>query len=252
MSTDDPVEVFIRRLATDPAAKSRVRQVLDLENDYARKADLVPILERLEQQGEELKLQREELKLQREDMEKGFVKVWDELKAQRMAMEEGFKNMWEEMKELRKSQDKIHRRMDKHEAFWRKIAGEELELHSLMWFQGVLNAKGFPSDNLRWSAKFDDPQRRLETPEIEIDLFQEEPLMVVEVTSFVDTLDKLMTFIKKIKFIEEKYAKRPKAVFITYRVSKNIEEAFTEIQKSNSIELITIGRKLDFSFLDED
>ncbi len=167
-------------------------------------------------------------------------------------MEQGFQNMWDEMKELRKSQNRLHRRMDKHEAFWRKIGGEELELHSLMWFQGVLNAKGFPSDNLKWGVKFEDPQRRLGTSEIEIDLFQENPLLVVEVTSFVDSLDKLLRFVKKIKFIREKYGKTPKAVFITYRIAKEIEEAFMEIQKANEIELITIGRKLDFSFLDED
>ncbi|RMG32438.1 MAG: DUF632 domain-containing protein, partial [Methanobacteriota archaeon] len=208
---------------------------------------------------DELKAQREELKAQREAMEQGFSKVWDELKtqrdelkAQREAMEQGFQNMWDEMKELRKSQNRLHRRMDKHEAFWRKIGGEELELHSLMWFQGVLNAKGFPSDNLKWGVKFEDPQRRLGTSEIEIDLFQENPLLVVEVTSFVDSLDKLLRFVKKIKFIREKYGKTPKAVFITYRIAKEIEEAFMEIQKANEIELITIGRKLDFSFLDED
>ncbi|RMG27323.1 MAG: hypothetical protein D6732_20260, partial [Methanobacteriota archaeon] len=131
MATDDIIERFIQRLSTDPTTKAKVRKALDLEDDYARKSDLVPILERLEFQGEEIKALREameqgfskvwdELKAQRESTERGFSKVWDELKvqrdelkaqreelkAQREAMEQGFSKVWDELKAQRESTER--------------------------------------------------------------------------------------------------------------------------------------------------
>lgn len=93
-----------------------------------------------------------------------------------------------------------------------------------------------------WNEHFNDPKQRLGTADIQIDLFSEDPLIVVEVTNFVDTLDKLSKFIRKIEFITEKYQKDPIAAIIAYEVSTSISKDVDDLLEVNNIKLITLGR----------
>ncbi len=259
-----PIDEFIETIASNREYKSKLRKALEIDDEYAMKSDLVPILERLEEQGTELRrltdemvAQRyemhtgfekmwEELAKQREEMHTGFEKMWEELAKQREEMHTGFEKMWEEMKELRLDVNKVHRRMDKHERWLKKIGGDDLELMSKLWLTGVLEAKQLPHENLIWKKKFRDEKERLGTADIEIDIFSDDPLLVVEVSSYFSDLDKLTRFLKKLEFIEEKYRKKATATIITYGFEESISDIAIEIIESKGINLIMIGRKFEW------
>ena len=126
----------------------------------------------------------------------------------------------------------------------RRMGGDNLELLSLGWFKGLLEARGFPVDNLRWRKIFDDPEEISGSKKAEFDIFSEEPLVAVEVTSYVEELKKINKFIKKIKFLKEKFKKEPLSILITYGFEKNIEEDALTLLKANNIKLHTVGSKL--------
>ncbi len=277
-----PIDDIIETIASNREYKSKLRKALEIDDDYAMKSDLIPILERLEEQGteirrltdemvaqrdemhtgfekmwEELAKQREEmhtgfekmweeLAKQREEMHTGFEKIWEELAKQREEMHTGFEKVWEEMKELRLDVNKVHRRMDKHERWLKKIGGDDLELMSKLWLTGVLEAKQLPHENLIWKKKLRDEKERLGTADIEIDIFSDDPLLVVEVSSYFSDLDKLTRFLKKLEFVEEKYGKKATAAIITYGFEESISDIAIEIIESKGINLIMIGRKFEW------
>ena len=172
------------------------------------------------------------------------------MKAQREVMNMhaiSLENLWKEvrdikldLKETKEEVKKTHRRLDKHEEWLKSMGGSELEMKSFRWFMAVLDAKGEDVNNLRWRAKFTDPEERLGTPEIEIDVFSEKPLYVVEITNYISDIKKLMTLKKKVQFIREKFGK-PKVIIITNGFVEEIEEEARDICNANGFEVFDIG-----------
>ncbi len=290
------IDEFLKALASDHESLSRLRKLLQIEDDYAKKSDLDPIIinldrqyeelkelrissetqftkvweeikaireemkaqrEEMKAQREEMKAQREEMKAQREEMkaqseelkelrissETQFTKVWEEMRAQREEMSKGFKEMWSEVRRQSRS---LHRRLDKHENWLKKMGGTDLELESLSWFRAVLRAKQLPHEDLIWKKKFRDPKERIGTSDIEFDIFSEDPLMAVEVSSHFSEISKVTNFIKKLEFLEEKFSRKALGVIVTFRFDPSIEDAAIELIESKNIGLISIPLATDW------
>jgi hypothetical protein len=273
----------------------KLRKVLMLDNEYAKKNDLIPILEEMKAQREEfskkfdnvyeeLKAQREEfskkfdnvheeMKAQREEFSKKFDNVYEEMKAQREEFSKKFDNVYEEMKaqreemkaqreefskrfdqvyqeikdikldqkEVKAGIDQVNQRMDKSESYLKVIGGTKLELHSLDFFKAILKAKAIKIGKLVWNEIFSDPKKRLGTTDVQIDIFCEDPLIAVEVTSYVDTLEKLTKFNKKLDFLQEKFKTKPLGVVITYEIHSDISDDAKELLKAKGVKLIALG-----------
>ena len=78
----------------------------------------------------------------------------------------------------------------------------------------------------------------------EIDYFWDNPLIVGEATSFVDSVDKLDKFIKKIELVRKKYGKEPIKFFLGLTVRKNIRKTLKEIAEKEGIEIF-LGRDVE-------
>jgi predicted nucleic acid-binding Zn-ribbon protein len=262
----------------------KLRKVLMLDNEYAKKNDLIPILEEMKAQREEfskkfdnvheeLKAQREEMKAQREEFSKKFDNVYEELKAQREEMKaqreefskkfdnvyvelkaqreefsKHFDQVYQEIKDIKLDQkevkagiDQVNQRMDKSESYLKVIGGTKLELHSLDFFKAILKAKAIKIGKLVWNEIFSDPKKRLGTTDVQIDIFCEDPLIAVEVTSYVDTLEKLTKFNKKLDFLQEKFKTKPLGVVITYEIHSDISNDAKELLKAKGVKLIALG-----------
>ncbi len=164
------------------------------------------------------------------------------MRAQREEMSKGFKEMWSEVR--RQSQD-LHRRLDKHENWLKKMGGTDLELESLSWFRAVLRTKQLPHEDLIWKKKFRDPKERIGTSDIEFDIFSEDPLMAIEVCSHISEISKVTNFIKKFEFLEEKFSRKALGVIVTFRFDPSIEDAAIELIESKNIGLISIPLATD-------
>ncbi len=233
--SDSTIDSLLNRLESSLEFRERFRKAIGIDDEYARKSDLEPIQDRIdlilqelrnlkeennriwkeiramreemekgfEKVWKELEAQREEMTRQREEMEKGFEKVWNEMARQREETSKHFEKIWQEVAEIKIGVDKPHHRLDKHEEWLRSLGGAELEMKSFRWFQAVLDAKGEKIDNVKWRVTLKDPAKRLDTEEIELDIFSEDPLYVVEITNYIDDIKKLTKFKKKVEFVRE-------------------------------------------------
>jgi hypothetical protein len=230
----------------------KLRKVLMLDNEYAKKNDLIPILEEMKAQREEFSKKFDniyvELKAQREEFSKKFDNVYEEMKAQREEFSKRFDQVYQEIKDIKLDQkevkagiDQVNQRMDKSESYLKVIGGTKLELHSLDFFKAILKAKAIKIGKLVWNEIFSDPKKRLGTTDVQIDIFCEDPLIAVEVTSYVDTLEKLTKFNKKLDFLQEKFKTKPLGVVITYEIHSDISDDAKELLKAKGVKLIALG-----------
>ncbi|RMF44417.1 MAG: hypothetical protein D6751_09060 [Deltaproteobacteria bacterium] len=262
MAESIDLNYLIDRIENDRVLKTKFRKALELDDDYAKTSDVNELRgdmnKGFEKIWEEMKAQREamrnefdkvwkEMKAQREEMRNEFDKVWKEMKAQREEMKIGFERLWEEVKniklDLRDTKEEVkktHRRLDKHEEWLKSIGGSDLEMKSFRWFMAVMDAKGEDISNLKWRVKFKDEQKRLGTEEIEIDIFSEDPLYVVEITNYIDDIKKLIKLKKKSEFIREKFGE-PKVIIITNGFTEEVVEEAKDICKANNFEIFDVG-----------
>jgi len=79
----------------------------------------------------------------------------------------------------------------------------------------------------------------------EIDYFWEDPLIIGEATAYVDSVEKMKTFVKKIEIIRKKFGREPQMkFFLGLTVKKNTREKIIEIAKREKIEVF-LGRDVE-------
>ena len=79
------------------------------------------------------------------------------------------------------------------------------------------------------------------TTDVEINIFSEDPPIIGEVTSSLVEIEKLETFIRKIKFIEKQFNKKFKPFFITLYIAEDIQKAVKLLLTQYDIEAITLA-----------
>ncbi|HKZ42838.1 MAG TPA: hypothetical protein VJ044_17880 [Candidatus Hodarchaeales archaeon] len=236
MSESQDAENFIRIVSEKPNLRQKLRQALGIDDDYARRSDLKPILEELVQLRKDMDKRFEAVDKRFEVMDKRFV-----------AMDKRFDDMQktfgEQLKAIREGFSFLSDRMDKLTTNVRRMGGEDLELLSLSFYRAILDGKLIRSDNLEWRRHFADPESLSGSSDVEIDIFQEDPLTAVEVCSYVPDIDKLNKFIGELRFLKRKFGKTPKTLLITYGFAKGIEDAAIALLKKEGVMLITLGQK---------
>ncbi len=117
----------------------------------------------------------------------------------------------------------------------------------------ILQGKGFLAyterNKLQWRRRFPDPEMITGHSLVEIDIFCEDPLIAVEVTGEIGSIEKVDKFIDKLKFLETKYKKKPKGIIITYEIKPGIINPVHALIEKHDIYLHMIGHPLDFDKL---
>jgi hypothetical protein len=107
----------------------------------------------------------------------------------------------------------------------------------------ILAARGIPIKAFNESPlHFQDPDRIVHphTTDVEINIFNENPPIIGEVTSSLVRLDDLNTFIRKIQFIEKKFNKKFQRFFITLFIDDKIKEPCQILLTKYAIEVATL------------
>jgi len=107
----------------------------------------------------------------------------------------------------------------------------------------ILAARGIPIKAFNESPlHFQDPDRIVHphTTDVEINIFNEKPPIIGEVTSSLVRLDDLNTFIRKIQFIEKKFNKKFQRFFITLFIDDKIKEPCQILLTKYAIEVATL------------
>jgi hypothetical protein len=138
--------------------------------------------------------------------------------------------------------------------------GFSMESYSAAWLIELLRSRGIqnPEGKVIWSRKWKLPEGipdRKKGDEIEIDLFIEDPLIVVEVTSFLDQdeISKLKRLQQNRQFIESLFGKKAECFFACYDIDATVKPEAEAFAAEHGIKFITNPRmkkfnKKNFSF----
>ncbi|MBO3801141.1 MAG: hypothetical protein QW314_03740 [Thermoproteota archaeon] len=218
------------------------------------------ILRKLSEHDEKFNSILEEIKLLREEqnrLREGQNKLWEEVRALRegqnklweevRALREGQNKLWEEVRALREGQNKLWREVKYLRAevdSFGKAVGRTLEDYTAAFVKVMLEDKGYPKEkiNIRKTTVVHDNKI------VEIDLFNEDPLIVGEVTTYLDTVEQAKEEINKVLYDEEVVERKFKRkvemkILAVANVPLNVLEELKKLTEENKIEFI-FGREL--------
>ena len=175
----------------------------------------------------------------REDMNRRFEAVDKRFEELIATMNKRFEEVQEQFR-------KVFRRLDiLSEAF-----GHDFEEFNSYWLETFLVKQGYPRIEIK-KKTFYDPDYEVFThsKNVEVDLFNEDPLVIGEVTAIVREIDKINTFLRKVRFLEKRFGPAKYKLFITYAVLPEIrDEAITLLEKANiDIIILRKGREMTMS-----
>jgi len=117
----------------------------------------------------------------------------------------------------------------------RSAMGLTLEEFSRSFLRGLLEARGIPKDKLKLERKV----FKLDSREIEINIFNENPLIVAEVTAVLEDLSELDKVLERVLLVEGIYGRKPDYVFlITPTITRNLSKEVFKKAKEYGIEII--------------
>ena len=117
----------------------------------------------------------------------------------------------------------------------RHALGVSLEEFAKEFLKGLLEARGVPKDKLRLERKI----LKIDGEEIEINIFNEDPLIIGEVTSIIEDIKEVDKVIERIRAVEKVYGNKPEYTFlIAPTIWNKVFKEVTRKIEENNIELI--------------
>lgn len=209
----------------------------------------------------------EEVKALREEQEKlweGQSKLWEEVKALREGQErlweevkllrEGQNKLWEEVKALREGQEKLwasHRRLENYmrSAFGelRVALGATYEMHAAAYLSFMLYEMGYEKAEVVSRNFVDDGEV------VEVDLFNEEPLVVGEVTVVIrdaaEAEREVERVLRRVEVVERLLGRRVfMAVLSVANVYPEAVDALKSLVARHGVRLV-LGREIKEALL---
>ncbi|MEM3545562.1 MAG: hypothetical protein QXU47_06295 [Candidatus Bathyarchaeia archaeon] len=196
----------------------------------------------------------EEVKSLRKGQEKLWEnqnKLWEEVKSLREGQAKLWENanrLWEEVKHLREGQNRLWENQNR---LWKSQERMRDEFRSwtiqgfgeLAKFAGVSFkefVRSFLTKHLREMGLIpaDGELKKIVIDGEEINIFFENPLIIGEVTSSVESIEELEKLLKRAELAREKYGREPMKYLIALTASASIADEIKVRAKINNVELI--------------
>ncbi|MFV2015829.1 MAG: hypothetical protein ACC656_10395, partial [Candidatus Heimdallarchaeota archaeon] len=204
---------------------------------------------------DEIKESREEsnrrFEESREEFNRRFEESREESNRRFESVEQRFEKHDEKFEEIVNILKEHGKRFDSHD---RRLARIDKRLDDIQAGLGInfegynknvlmnfLEAQGIPAKTMQWRVKIQDPERKIykKSSEVEIDIFMENPLIIVEVTSIETSYEKVQTFIKIIKWLEVKYNKKSEAYYLLFDFEDEIREEALNLLQKHKVKIIS-------------
>jgi len=189
----------------------------------------------------------EEVRLLREGQDKlweGQNKLWEEVRLLREGQNklwEGQNRLWEEVKSIRAEMKGIRAEL---KSFGRAV-GRTLEDYTIAFVEIILEERGYPREKIRLGRR----KIAHEEGEEEINIFNEDPLVVGEVTTYIESEEKAMDEVGKVvrraDLAQRRFGRKVEYAFLAVgNVPKDVLEKLREEARRNNIELV-FGRAIE-------
>jgi exonuclease VII small subunit len=166
------------------------------------------------------------------------------------SLEEGQIRLEKRMESLEEGQVRLEKRMDSLERGLKSLEGGMLKgFAEMSKFAGVTFeefVRGFLTEALRSSGEIPEgvELRRAVVDGEEINIFLEDPLIVGEVTAYVDSVGEIMKLLRKAELVKSKYSREPKKIMIVLTAKKNVAKEMEKIAEERGVKLV-IGKVVD-------
>jgi len=192
-------------------------------------------------------------------LREGQNKLWEEVKSLREGQNKLWENqekLWQEVRSLRESQNKLLRRVINLERSFKtfyykdfrelgRAVGMTLEHYAASFLRMYLRERGYPEEktDVRAHEKF-----MINDREIEVDVFNKDPLIVGEVTTYIrdeqEAKNEVEKLLKKKEIIETIYKRKVEMLILAVaNIEPHALEFLKEITKKENIKLLT-GREI--------
>jgi len=210
--------------------KRRLLELLDKDEEFryavAGRLGLSEILKRLD------KLEENQVKLWENQN-----KLWEEVRLLREGQNklwEGQNKLWEEVKSIRGEIKNIRAEV---KSLGRAV-GRTLEDYTIAFVEIILEERGYPKEKIRLGRR-----KIAHEKEEEINIFNEDPLVVGEVTTYIESeekaIDEIGKVVRRIKLAQRMFGRKVVYAFLAVgNVPKDVLEKLKEKARRNEIELI--------------
>ena len=267
---DEEIRQIIQRIKDNPelakelyyfliqyfAEKSDLNQALEAlkrleeQNERRFEALLNAMNERFEESNRRFEALQREMNERFAKIEERFAKVDERFAELHREMNERFAKVDERFAELHRE---MNERFNYTNRGLQRLENMMVELHSymggnlegLVWtfMHRELRARGYQQFVLKRNCRIHVPRGAVheDTTEVELDMFCSNPLVVVEVTGILRSLEKVDSFIQKVKFIRQAYQGVPEGLIalIATDVADTIQEEVQRRLQMVNAELIT-------------
>jgi hypothetical protein len=218
--------------------KRRLLELLDKDEEFryavAGRLGLSEILKRLDKLEEnQVKLWENQNKLWEEVrlLREGQNKLWEG----QNKLWEGQNKLWEEVKSIRGEIKNIRAEV---KSLGRAV-GRTLEDYTIAFVEIILEERGYPKEKIRLGRR----KIAHEKEEEEINIFNEDPLVVGEVTTYIESeekaIDEIGKVVRRIKLAQRMFGRKVVYAFLAVgNVPKDVLEKLKEKARRNEIELI--------------
>jgi len=219
------------RMNTESAElKRRLLELLDKDEEFryavVGRLGLLEILRRLD------KLEETQVSLL-----EGQNKLWEG----QNKLWEGQNKLWEEVKSIRAEMKGIRAEL---KSFGRAV-GRTLEDYTIAFVEIILEERGYPREKIKLGRR----KIAHEEGEEEINIFNEDPLVVGEVTTYIESEEKAMDEVGKVvrraDLAQRRFGRKVEYAFLAVgNVPKDVLEKLREEARRNNIELV-FGRAIE-------
>ena len=234
---------LIELLQKDPTLRDQLFETIAADR-YVRRDELTQVLHEIKELRVESIKRFEAMQKQMDErfeaMQKQMDERFEESKRRFEAMQ---KQIDERFAAVDERFDRIDRRLDEFSL----ALGHDFEEFNSYWLETFLIERGYPKIRVQKRHFYDkDYSVFPDSNDVEIDLFNEDPLVIGEVTAIVRSITKVTVFLRKLKFLEDLFERKAEyKVFITYLVEPEIREEIERLLKKHGVQLFMLRRSYE-------
>ena len=163
-----------------------------------------------------------------------ILKRLDKLEENQVKLWENQNKLWEEVKSIRGEIKNIRAEV---KSLGRAV-GRTLEDYTIAFVEIILEERGYPKEKIRLGRR-----KIAHEKEEEINIFNEDPLVVGEVTTYIESeekaIDEIGKVVRRIKLAQRMFGRKVVYAFLAVgNVPKDVLEKLKEKARRNEIELI--------------
>lgn len=136
--------------------------------------------------------------------------------------------------------DKVYSRLDEMTI----ALGHDFEEFNSLWVQDFLRVQGYPKLTIKKKTFIDGEYIvHSDSKEVEVDVFNEKPLIICEITAITKNIEKVTKFLRTIKFLTSKFGEPHSLLFITYGFIPKIRDEALKLLEQAGVKVYSVRQK---------